>query len=167
MSGFRRLDQVLSPITDRMAQVEIHPSIRYSGTPAVVMSTVNEDETTNLAPFSSAFWLGWRAILGISARSRTARNLRRAVECVLNLSSVREAAAVGRLTLTTGTNPVAPRKVERGYRYEPDKFGASGFAAVPSPTVRPPRGGRTSSRHGRRGRGDPRTKVTKCSAEAV
>jgi flavin reductase (DIM6/NTAB) family NADH-FMN oxidoreductase RutF len=47
--------------------------------------------------------------------------------------------AVNRLALTTGTNPVPPRKQKRGYRYEPDKLGVSGFTAAPAHTVAPPR----------------------------
>jgi flavin reductase (DIM6/NTAB) family NADH-FMN oxidoreductase RutF len=48
-------------------------------------------------------------------------------------------AAVNRLALTTGKTPVPPRKVARGYRYESDKFGMSGFTAEPSETIAPPR----------------------------
>jgi flavin reductase (DIM6/NTAB) family NADH-FMN oxidoreductase RutF len=36
------------------------PSILYFGTPVVLISTVNEDGSHNLAPMSSVFWLGWR-----------------------------------------------------------------------------------------------------------
>jgi len=34
----------------------IHPSILYVGTPVVLIGTVNEDGTPNLAPISSAWW---------------------------------------------------------------------------------------------------------------
>jgi flavin reductase (DIM6/NTAB) family NADH-FMN oxidoreductase RutF len=124
---------------DDMTHEEIEPNILYFGTPVVLVSTVNEDETANLAPISSAFWLGWRGILGIAVSSQTTRNLERTGECVLSLPSVREQAAVDRLALTTGTNPVPPNKMRRGYRHERDKFGISGFTAVPSTTVSPPR----------------------------
>lgn len=118
----------------------IEPGILYFGTPVVLLSTVNEDgETANLAPMSSAFWLGWRCMLGLGARSQTARNLLRERECVLNLPDDRLADAVDRLALTTGRNPVPGGKAERGYRYEGDKFGRAGLTAVPSQTVRPPR----------------------------
>lgn len=39
-------------------QVVSEPHILYLGTPVVLISTVNEDGTHNLAPMSSAFWLG-------------------------------------------------------------------------------------------------------------
>ena len=43
------------------------PNILYFGTPVVLVSTLNEDGTANLAPISSAFWLGWRGVIGIAA----------------------------------------------------------------------------------------------------
>jgi flavin reductase (DIM6/NTAB) family NADH-FMN oxidoreductase RutF len=117
----------------------IEPNILYFGTPVVLISTVNEDGSPNLAPMSSAFWLGWRAVLGLGARSMTARNMLRTGECVLNLPSDTLASAVDRLALTTGVDPVPPSKVERGYRYEPAKFERAGLTPVDSETVRPPR----------------------------
>ncbi|GAA2902322.1 flavin reductase family protein [Streptomyces mexicanus] len=121
------------------AHSRIEPGILYFGTPVVLLSTLNEDGTPNLAPMSSAFWLGWRAVLGLGARSQTSQNMLRTRECVLNLPSDALAPAVDRLALTTGTDPVPPRKAERGYRYEPDKFGRAGLTPVPSETVAPPR----------------------------
>jgi flavin reductase (DIM6/NTAB) family NADH-FMN oxidoreductase RutF len=115
------------------------PAILYFGTPVVLISTMNEDGSPNLAPMSSAFWLGWRCVLGLSNVSKTTENMRRTGECVLNLPSVDLVAAVNRLAKTTGSNPVPARKIEKGYRYEPDKFDTAGLTAVPSETVGPPR----------------------------
>jgi flavin reductase (DIM6/NTAB) family NADH-FMN oxidoreductase RutF len=64
------------------------PSILYFGTPVVLISSANEDGSANLAPMSSAFWLGWRCILGLSATSKTTLNMIRTGQCVLNLPSV-------------------------------------------------------------------------------
>lgn len=115
------------------------PPILYFGTPVVLISTVNEDESPNLAPMSSAFWLGWRCVLGLSSRSKTAANLLRTREAVLNLPSDREVAAVNRLALTTGSDPVPEYKVARGYRHVRDKFALAGLTPAPSETVAPPR----------------------------
>lgn len=117
----------------------IEPAILYLGTPVVVISTENEDGSCNLAPMSSAFWLGWRCVLGLDASSKTPQNMLRTGECVLNLPSENEVRFVNNLALTTGSSPVPPRKIARGYRYERDKFDVSGFAAQPSETVAPPR----------------------------
>jgi flavin reductase (DIM6/NTAB) family NADH-FMN oxidoreductase RutF len=119
--------------------VRIEPNILYLGTPVVLISTLNEDGTPNLAPMSSAFWLGWRGLLGLGARAKTAQNLLRTRECVLNLPSDALAPAVDRLALTTGSDPVPERKWERGYRHVADKFGRAGLTPVPSETVAPPR----------------------------
>jgi flavin reductase (DIM6/NTAB) family NADH-FMN oxidoreductase RutF len=120
-------------------QVRIEPNILYFGTPVVLISSMNEEGTPNLAPMSSAFWLGWRAVLGLGARAKTAQNLLRTRECVLNLPSDALAWAVDRLALTTGSDPVPERKWERGYRFVPDKFERAGLTATPSETVAPPR----------------------------
>jgi flavin reductase (DIM6/NTAB) family NADH-FMN oxidoreductase RutF len=116
-----------------------NPSILYFGTPVVLVSTVNEDGTFNLAPISSVFWLGYRCVIGIAVSSKTTSNLLRTKECVLNLASVDNVDAVNRLALTTGSNPVPPAKAARGYRYQPDKFGVSGLTPISSVAVGAPR----------------------------
>lgn len=115
------------------------PAILYLGTPVVLISTVNEDGSPNLAPMSSAFWLGWRGVLGLAAGSKTPQNMMRTGECVLNLPSVDNVDAVNRLARTTGSNPVPEGKLRRGYRFERDKFAISGLTPVASETVSPPR----------------------------
>lgn len=119
--------------------VRSEPAILYFGTPVVLVSTVNEDGSHNLAPMSSAFWLGWRCILGLAAESKTPQNMRRTGECVLNLPSVDAARAVNRLALTTGSDPAPKSKLARGYRTEKDKFAISGLTPMPSETVAAPR----------------------------
>src|SRR5215469_12328630 len=102
----------------RASHVSVEPSILYLGTPVVLISTVNEDGSFNIAPMSSAFWLGWRCVLGLDASSKTPENMVRTGECVLNLPSVEEVGAVDRLAKLTGTNPTPARKIDRGYRHE-------------------------------------------------
>jgi flavin reductase (DIM6/NTAB) family NADH-FMN oxidoreductase RutF len=115
------------------------PPILYFGTPVVLISSENEDGSANLAPMSSAFWLGWRGVLGLAASSKTTGNLTRTRECVLNLPSDQQANAVDRLALTTGSDPVPPGKAVRGYRHEKHKFAVAGLTPVRSHTVAPPR----------------------------
>ena len=123
----------------RDRHVRTEPSILYFGTPVVLVSTRNEDGSANIAPMSSAFWLGWRCVLGLASSSRTAENLIRTGECVLNLPSVDEVAPVNRLARLTGASPVPASKAARGYRHEPRKFEAAGLTQVPSETVSAPR----------------------------
>ncbi|HVV10303.1 flavin reductase family protein [Amycolatopsis sp.] len=124
---------------ETLTHTAIEPGILYFGTPVVLVSTRNEDGTANLAPISSVFWLGWRAVLGIGRSSQTTRNLLRTGEAVLNLPSDALAPEVDRLALTTGTDPVPPRKRERGYFHVADKFDRAGLTPVDSETVAAPR----------------------------
>jgi flavin reductase (DIM6/NTAB) family NADH-FMN oxidoreductase RutF len=96
----------------------VRPKMLYFGTPVVLISTLNPDGSPNLAPMSSAWWLGDTCLLGMSRRSRTVENLAREGECVLNLASQALAGAVGRLALLTGSDPVPPYKAAMGYRHE-------------------------------------------------
>jgi flavin reductase (DIM6/NTAB) family NADH-FMN oxidoreductase RutF len=117
----------------------IDPAILYFGTPVVLVSSLNPDGSANLAPMSSAWWLGRSCMLGFGARSQTPANIQRTGECVLDLPSVHEAAAVNRLARTTGSDPVPPHKLAMGYRHEPDKFTLAGLTPLASRDVTPSR----------------------------
>jgi flavin reductase (DIM6/NTAB) family NADH-FMN oxidoreductase RutF len=124
---------------DKITHKTIDPTILYFGTPVALISTLNPDGTPNLAPMSSAWWLGWSCMLGLGRMGQTSDNLIRARECVINLPSEELVTQVDRLALTTGKNPVPERKLEWGYRYEKDKFGLAGFTPLKSESVGPPR----------------------------
>jgi flavin reductase (DIM6/NTAB) family NADH-FMN oxidoreductase RutF len=117
----------------------IDPTILYFGTPVALISTLNQDGTPNLAPMSSAWWLGWSCMLGLGTMGQTSENLIRTKQCVINLPSEQQVSQVDRLALTTGRNPVPEKKLNWGYRYEPDKFGSAGFTPAGSLEVQPPR----------------------------
>ena len=117
----------------------IDPAILYFGTPVVLVSSTNPDGSANLAPMSSAWWLGRSAMLGFGARSQTPANILRTGECVLNLPSVEQVAAVNKLARTTGSDPVPPHKLAMGYRHERDKFGVAELTMLDSDVVRAPR----------------------------
>ena len=65
----------------------IEPKILYFGTPVALVSSKNEDGTTNLAPISSFWALGWTFMLGLLDETKTADNLARVPECVINIPS--------------------------------------------------------------------------------
>jgi flavin reductase (DIM6/NTAB) family NADH-FMN oxidoreductase RutF len=117
----------------------IEPTILYFGTPVALISSLNADGSPNLAPMSSAWWLGWSCMLGLGQMGQTSDNLIRTRECVINLPSQELVTNVDRLALTTGKNPVPGKKAQWGYRYEPDKFGIAGLTPMPSHSVAPPR----------------------------
>jgi flavin reductase (DIM6/NTAB) family NADH-FMN oxidoreductase RutF len=119
--------------------ISVEPSILYVGTPVVLISTLNEDGTVNVAPMSSAWWLGWNCMLGFGKGAQTSSNLLRERECVLNLPSEQMVGAVDRLARLTGNPAVSPWKQSVGYRYERDKLGLAGLSTRPSISVSAPR----------------------------
>lgn len=119
--------------------IEIEPKIMYFGTPVVLISTINEDGSANLAPMSSAWWLRNYCVLGMGKASQTYQNLMRERECVINLPSDAMVAAVDRLALTTASSPIPPYKQAMGFEYVRDKFDRAGLTAFDSKCVRPPR----------------------------
>jgi flavin reductase (DIM6/NTAB) family NADH-FMN oxidoreductase RutF len=122
-----------------ISNIQIEPAILYFGTPVVLIGSNNEDGSHNLAPMSSAWWVGWRCMLGLARNSKTTANMIRSGECVLNLPSADFVGAVDRLARTTGSDPVPPGKIRRGYRHEKDKFALCGLTAVAGETVAAPR----------------------------
>jgi flavin reductase (DIM6/NTAB) family NADH-FMN oxidoreductase RutF len=113
--------------------------VLYFGTPVVLIGSRNEDGGTNIAPMSSAWWLGQNCMLGLGNEGQTAANLRRDGECVLNLVPSTLAAAVDRIALTTGSRDISERRIGQGYRYVRDKFALGGFTEQPSDLVGPAR----------------------------
>src|SRR6266700_1246561 len=126
MSTKRFLEDMISALSSNKQRRGMHkvidPKILYFGTPVVLVSTLNEDRSANLAPMSSAWWLGRSCMLGLDVTSKTTENLRRDRQCVLNLPSSDLVSAVDRLALLTGSCLVPEHKMKRGYRYEPEKF---------------------------------------------
>ena len=116
----------------------IEPKIMYFGTPVVLISTLNEDETPNLAPMSSVWWLKKSCLLGLGKRGKTFENLERSRECVLNLPSSEMVAAIDRLALTTGKNPLPEYKQKMNFEFVKDKFSRAGLTEMPSELVRLP-----------------------------
>lgn len=116
----------------------ISPAILYWGSIVVLITTENEDGTPNIAPMSSAWWIGHRCMLGLDASSKTTANLLRTRQCVLNLASDSMGEPINALSHTTGTEIVPLGKETRGYRHVKDKFEVSGLTPVPSDLVVPP-----------------------------
>jgi len=124
-----------------MAEMEfktIEPKILYFGTPVALISSLNEDGSTNVAPMSSFWALGWTLMLGLLDETKTAENMARHGECVVNLPSPEMWQAVEKLAPLTGKNPVPELKAKQ-FRFEADKFGAAGLMQMASEVVQPMR----------------------------
>ncbi|KAI1454596.1 hypothetical protein F4805DRAFT_310703 [Annulohypoxylon moriforme] len=115
----------------------ISPAILYWGTPVVLITSENEDGTSNIAPMSSAWWLGHSCMLGLDAESKTTQNILRTKQCVLNLPSDSMGDYVNRLADTTGSNPVSDSKSSRNYKFVKDKWTRAGLHSQPSNFVTP------------------------------
>ncbi|WP_345815811.1 flavin reductase family protein [Paraburkholderia sp. PREW-6R] len=114
----------------------IEPKILYFGTPVALVSSLNEDGTTNLAPMSSFWALGWTLMLGLLDETKTAENLERHAECVVNVPSPDMWEQVEKLAPLTGKNPVPDIKAKQ-FHFEKCKFEAAGFTQLESEQVKP------------------------------
>jgi flavin reductase (DIM6/NTAB) family NADH-FMN oxidoreductase RutF len=116
----------------------IEPKILYFGTPVALISSLNEDGATNIAPISSFWALGWTLLLGLNESTKTADNVRHHPECVVNLPGPEMWPQVEILAPLTGKNPV-PEIKSKQYHYERDKFQAAALTPLPSELVKPAR----------------------------
>jgi len=116
----------------------VEPKILYFGNPVALISSLNEDGSTNLSPISSFWALGWTMTLGLLDDAKMAENLARHAECVVNLPSPSMWQMVEKLAPLTGKDPV-PELKSKQFKTEKDKFAAAGFSRTDSETVRPVR----------------------------
>jgi flavin reductase (DIM6/NTAB) family NADH-FMN oxidoreductase RutF len=112
----------------------ISPRILYFGNPVALISSLNEDKTSNLAPISSFWALGWTMTLGLLNDTKTLKNLESRPDCVVNVPSPDLWKQVEALAPLTGQNPVPEEKHNR-FRFEKDKFSAASFTPMPGEIV--------------------------------
>ena len=116
----------------------IEPKILYFGTPVALVSSLNEDGTTDLAPISSFWALGWTMTLGLLTETKTAENFDRHRECVVNLPSPEMWEQVEKLAPLTAKNPV-PELKKKQFHYELRKFEVAELTPLASEIVKPMR----------------------------
>ena len=116
----------------------IEPKILYFGTPVALISSLNEDGTTDLAPVSSFWALGWTLTLGLLAETKTADNFAAHKECVVNIPGPELWEKVEKLAPLTAKNPVPQLKAKQ-FRFEPKKFEVAGLTPIASEVVKPMR----------------------------
>jgi flavin reductase (DIM6/NTAB) family NADH-FMN oxidoreductase RutF len=116
----------------------IEPKILYFGNPVALVSSLNEDGSTDLAPISSSWALGWTMMLGLVSETKTADNVQRHAECVVNFPSPDLWQSVERLAPLTGKNPVPNLKADK-FHFEPQKFEAAQMTPLKSDVVKPMR----------------------------
>lgn len=131
----------------------IEPKILYFGTPVALISSLNEHGATNLARRSSFCALGWTLVLGLLVETKTAEDLAKHPECVVNIASPELCNKVEELALLTGKNPVLETEAKQ-FRFEPDKSKSAGLTPLESNLVRPSTSPRMPGADGR-GRPEP------------
>ncbi|MED1739252.1 flavin reductase family protein [Bacillus swezeyi] len=118
---------------------DIQPSILYYGTPVILLSTLNEDGSTNLSPLSSSWALGDCIVLGVSTGGKAFENMQRQKQCVINVPDPSLWRHVEKLASFTGKQPVPEEKKRLGFKYLKEKFAASGLTPAASHSVNPDR----------------------------
>ncbi|MFP7477123.1 flavin reductase family protein [Terribacillus saccharophilus] len=114
----------------------INPKILYYGNPVVLLTTVNEDDTTNISPISSSWALDHFLVIGLGTTGKAYENLQRNGECVLNIPGPDLWQNVERLASCTGKEPVPSDKAACGYKFVKDKFHAAGLTRKAASVVR-------------------------------
>lgn len=126
-----------APAKSKNAHIAIAPSVLYVGTPVVLVTSLNPDGSTNISPMSSVWALADRVVLGLSSTSQGRENALRERQLVLNFPSPDLWPKVEAIARLTGRDPVPAHKRKIGYRFEADKFAASGFTPHAADLVRP------------------------------
>jgi flavin reductase (DIM6/NTAB) family NADH-FMN oxidoreductase RutF len=119
--------------------IEVNLPVLYVGTPVALITTLNENDTANISPMSSAWALVDRVVLGMSSTSKGRENAVRERELVINFPEASQWANVEALARSTGRDPVPSHKRAIGYQFDSSKFETAGLTPQQSRTVRPPR----------------------------
>lgn len=114
--------------------IDITPGMLYYGNTVTLLSTLNADGSTNLAPMSSTWALGNTIVLGMGLGSQTAQNLAERDEAVLNLPGPELWRQVESLGDMTGVRH-ARRQHGHGSIAVSDKFAAVGLTPEKAESV--------------------------------
>jgi flavin reductase (DIM6/NTAB) family NADH-FMN oxidoreductase RutF len=115
----------------------IRPSVLYYGTPVILLTTLNEDGSTNISPLSSSWAIGNCIVLGLGLGGKAIENLKKHPECVVNVPNPTLWKNVEALAPLTGKNPVPEYKLQNSFRFEKDKFAAANLTKQVSDDVKP------------------------------
>ncbi len=116
-------------------RITITPGMLYYGNTIILLSTLNPDGSTNIAPMSSSWALGDTIVLGMALDSQTAHNLKERKEAVLNLPGPELWSSVERLGDLTDA-PQGRRQHGHGSIPYADKFAEIGLTRASSQQVR-------------------------------
>jgi hypothetical protein len=111
-SGYKRRSAEAQLVGDSLEiRIPIEHPILCFGTPVVLLSTLNADESLNLAPLSSIWWLGRSCMLGLRAQGHIAKTYSAKNDAVLNVPTVETADHVNELV----ADPLQSCSAAQGY----------------------------------------------------
>lgn len=116
---------------------QVHPKSLYWGSTVILLSTIDNTNSTNITPISSSWSLSSNIVIGLSLSSKAIENIEYCPEMVLNIASDDLSKKIESIAKYTGRNPVPPEKLKSGFNYCNDKFSLGGFTSQVSHTVRP------------------------------
>lgn len=116
----------------------IEPSMLYVGTPVLLLGSLNDDGSANLAASSSYWALGKLLVLGLEDDGHTLANIQARPELTVSFPSPALWTHIEQIANTTGADPVPETKAAK-YRTHRDKFALAGLTAQPSEVITPPR----------------------------
>ncbi|MBF7979241.1 MULTISPECIES: flavin reductase family protein [Rahnella] len=111
----------------------------YFGNPVAILSSQNDDGTTNLSPISSWWILDQSIVFGLGTSGKCYENLIKRPEVVLNIPDSSLWENVEFLAATTGKESLPDSKKKMGYYFESDKFSCSGLTETESHDIKPGR----------------------------
>lgn len=83
---------------------KINPGAFYYGFPVILLSTLNDNGTTNITPISSSWSLGEMVVIGIGTGTQAYENLKSHREAVLNIVSENLINHVDSIAKSSGKN---------------------------------------------------------------
>ncbi|MGZ2749130.1 flavin reductase family protein [Burkholderia stagnalis] len=128
-----------NPSANLMETRSVNLPVLYFGTPVVLVSSLNPDGSTNLSPISSYWALSNTLLIGLVETAQCSRNLQRCQELVLNLPDAALWPNVEAIAATTGAEVIPDKKIQMGYRFEPDKFKCADLTPKASECITPTR----------------------------
>ena len=109
----------------------------YWASPVVIIFTMKEEDLTDPAPMSLAWWLRHHCMLGPAVESQTTLDVKRTSN-VLNLPLEHMVDQANALAQTSGRLDLSPSEKAAGYLYVKERFGLAQLTPITSDTVEPP-----------------------------
>lgn len=113
----------------------ISPKMFYYGFPVILLTTIDENNKTNITPISSSWCLGDNVVIGLGTQGKAYQNLKICQEVVLNIADE---------TLWQKIEKIAPftankSAVNESYQFCDDKFAVGEFTEQNSLKIKPKR----------------------------